>query len=285
MNQASSEYFPASTASIDNFMQQWEHQRLLYPDAAKFAGLYGETIGHVPSGVRIFPMCLTLGNPMISNQDHQNVQAENMLQQTTRLIDGFSKDNAKLQENVLKVCESLPDVLLSKHVDNIQPHRETFYILVPPSVSALINLTNIESFLHQGEFHQASAAGFASRPKTVLLSSEHLVAPTFHTIKAIDDPSEVPENEWDKVLACIVIGKEWQFDGWFGKAKGEQYPISFILNQIPAFYLCPNGELVPKSIMRWNASVVRVDKSKKDVFTARLMWENVLGTLNRKVRS
>ena len=271
----------ASTMILENFIKKWENHLSQRKDAALYS-IGDDDLMHM---ARIFPMNTSLGKTQHSDDSAQI--SNNVLKVINQAMESISANPQQFEENLREANNpAVQEVALYPY--DTQPKQNRlgiFYILVPPSISAPINMTNISHFLEKGEFRVPTAATFARRSREIELSPESLVGPSTHSIKAVDDPSLVPENAWDNILASIVIGKEWQFEGWFGKSGEQRLPVSSILNRIPSFYVSFHGENVPKSILRWNTTVVQIDKSKKDVFTARQMWEKILANMAMKQQS
>jgi len=89
----------------------------------------------------------------------------------------------------------------------------------------------------------------------------------------IDNPARLQAKDWDRVVAVVAEGKEWQFKDWppgwktpqeiFAKAKG--------------FFFCFSDEVVPDQVTKWNVSVFQVSRHnrQKDVALQMDMWRCV----------
>ncbi|ESL05451.1 parafibromin [Trypanosoma rangeli SC58] len=112
-----------------------------------------------------------------------------------------------------------------------QKHRQPDFIpviLVPASVSSLLQLFNIREFLERGiyidpptQFVDAETGAVnvqENKPDTVIVTPGSFLDADKYTVaykmfRVVDDPKQV--KNWQHVCACIVDGHEWQFRGWF----------------------------------------------------------------------
>ncbi|RRT43718.1 hypothetical protein B296_00052298, partial [Ensete ventricosum] len=90
-------------------------------------------------------------------------------------------------------------------------------ILVPSAFQTLITIHNVKEFLEDGVFVPTDVKVKAMRgPKpdcvTVQkkLSRDRAVA----AYEVRDKPSAFKPEDWDRVVAVFVLGKEWQFKDW-----------------------------------------------------------------------
>lgn len=119
-------------------------------------------------------------------------------------------------------------------------------ILVPNTLTSLINIYNIENFLASGTLDKNTSSKCV-HPRNVMInlknnkkkinfyreytkgsSSSSVVLPTNYVI--YDDPLLLTDKDWDNVVACFITNQSWQFRNF--KFKN---PIDFFQNVLGMF--------------------------------------------------
>ena len=266
---------------LEEFRRKWEPRCSDKENATAFGHRASNSAHKLLDTVRTF----RVGSVKGIYKDKGNRNCEQLLEKSVsrlaNVLEKIETDSAPFQINSTQESEQkrhhLADMSVYKPL--LPTCEKIFYIIVPPAVSSQINLTNIGPFLNEGVFNEPSVAAFPSRPRHVNLSPNTVLGDSSHTFKAIDDPRYLKNEDWHNVLACFVMGKDWQFDGWFGCEKGK-LPVASILSSICGFYLASEGESVPKKIHEWNVTVTRMNHNDKDKLAARMIWEDILGAAN-----
>lgn len=92
-------------------------------------------------------------------------------------------------------------------------------ILVPSAFQTLITIYNVKEFLEDGVFVPTDAKVKQLRPGSTKpdcvtvqkkFSRDRVVA----AYEVRDKPSALKSEDWDRVVAVFVLGKEWQFKDW-----------------------------------------------------------------------
>merc|ERR1711862_809361 len=95
------------------------------------------------------------------------------------------------------------------------------------------------------------------------------------TFEIIDNPKMKlkSQSDWDRIVAVIPQGAEWQFKGW--KYNMVQ-PVDIFSNTF-GFYVGYEGAPVPKEVMAWNVklSYVHRDKRGLDSVTFSSFWNGL----------
>ncbi|KAH0455315.1 hypothetical protein IEQ34_015347 [Dendrobium chrysotoxum] len=150
-------------------------------------------------------------------------------------------------------------------------------ILVPSAFQTLITIHNVKEFLEDGVFVSSEAKVKAMRgaPKpdcvTVQkkLSRDRVVA----AYEVRDKPSAFKPEDWDRVVAVFVLGKEWQFKDWPFKDHVE------IFNKIIGFYVRFEDDSVEsaKIVKQWNVKIISISKNKRhqDRAAALEVWDRL----------
>ncbi|CAL9147941.1 protein CDC73 homolog [Musa acuminata AAA Group] len=149
-------------------------------------------------------------------------------------------------------------------------------ILVPSAFQTLITIYNVKEFLEDGVFVPTDVKVKAMRgPKpdcvTVQkkLSRDRAVA----AYEVRDKPSAFKPEDWDRVVAVFVLGKEWQFKDWPFKDHVE------IFNKIIGFFVRFEDDSVEsaKTVKQWNVKIISISKHKRhqDRAAALEVWDRL----------
>ncbi|KAI9666992.1 MAG: accessory factor associated with RNA polymerase II [Trizodia sp. TS-e1964] len=125
-------------------------------------------------------------------------------------------------------------------------------ILLSPSASALLRLSNIKSFLEDGIFDPIDASA-ASDTATILHISRLMpnIDPTRPMRFIIVDSSEhFKPDYWTRLVAVFTTGQAWQF-----KSYKWQDPLELFKNTL-GIYVGYRNEELPTSVQNWGKSVM-----------------------------
>ncbi|WOL15280.1 hypothetical protein Cni_G24061 [Canna indica] len=149
-------------------------------------------------------------------------------------------------------------------------------ILVPSASQTLITIYNVKEFLEDGVFVPTDVKMKAMRgpkPECVTvqkkLSRDRVVA----AYEVRDKPSAFKPEDWDRVVAVFVLGKEWQFKDWPFKDHVE------IFNKIIGFFVRFEDDSVEsaKTVKQWNVKIISISKHKRhqDRTAALEVWDRL----------
>lgn len=144
-------------------------------------------------------------------------------------------------------------------------------ILMSPSASALLNMSNIKEFLSEGRFRaEAAAVGGDTILKVKRASTKFAKPVTFLVINNIEKFIVKPEY-WDRVVAIFTTGQEWQFKNYKYKEP------NVLFQRYKGFYVGWEGEPVPANIAKWNVEVVKMERNVrfKDGQVSQHLWESL----------
>jgi parafibromin len=137
-----------------------------------------------------------------------------------------------------------PSAVGSKRVDPI--------IMLSPSASSLLRMSNIKSFLDNGVFVPFDHSELASFSAANLL---HLTRPLkrlgerpFRFI-LVDSPEQFKPEYWNRVVAVFTTGQTWQFRGYKWRE-----PQSLFENVL-GIYVGEKGQPVPSEVKSWGSNV------------------------------
>ncbi|CAI9118427.1 OLC1v1019997C1 [Oldenlandia corymbosa var. corymbosa] len=148
-------------------------------------------------------------------------------------------------------------------------------ILVPSAFSTLITMYNVKDFLEDGVFVPTDVKVNQKVVKSDCVTVQNKFsrdrAVTAYEVR--DKPSALKPEDWDRVVAVFVLGKEWQFKDWPFKDHVE------IFNKILGFYLRFEDDSVEsaKVVKQWNVKIISISKNKRhqDRAAALEVWDRL----------
>ncbi|KAF8244819.1 CDC73-domain-containing protein [Wilcoxina mikolae CBS 423.85] len=155
-----------------------------------------------------------------------------------------------------------------------KPRRQDPIILLSPSASSLLTMSNIKSFLEDGVFIPPTVS--AETPPNFLrvsrlLQSIHPTTPIRFDV--VDSPDKFKPDYWDKVVAVFTTGQEWQFRSYRWSNPVE------LFREVRGFYVGWEGERVPEVVKKWGTGVqvFSVDRGRRfrDREVCEKFWEGV----------
>ncbi|XP_057450223.1 protein CDC73 homolog [Lotus japonicus] len=149
-------------------------------------------------------------------------------------------------------------------------------ILVPSAFQTLITIYNVKEFLEDGIYIPTDVKVKqmkGTRPDCVTvqkkLSRDRVVA----AYEVRDKPSTLKPEDWDRVVAVFVLGKEWQFKEWPFKDHVE------IFNKIIGFFIRFEDDSMEsvKTVKQWNVKIISISKNKRhqDRAAALDVWDRL----------
>ncbi|KAJ4762353.1 Cell division cycle protein 73 [Rhynchospora pubera] len=151
-------------------------------------------------------------------------------------------------------------------------------IMVPSASQTLITIYNVRDFLEDGIYVPSDVKAKAmkgSRPDCVTvqkkLSRDRAAAVGAYEVR--DKPSALKADDWDRVVAVFVLGKEWQFKDWPFKDHFE------IFNKVLGFFMRFEDDSVEsaKVVKQWNVKIISISKNKRhqDRAAALEVWDRL----------
>jgi len=133
-------------------------------------------------------------------------------------------------------------------------------ILLSPSASSLLRMTNIRSFLEGGTYIPAESSSSTSSESASVLN----ISRTMNSIDParplrfiiVDTAEQFKPEYWPRVVAVFTTGQAWQF-----KSYKWQQP-SDLFRQTLGVYVGWRGDGVPDTVKSWGRNVLtsQVDK-------------------------
>ncbi|XP_077245256.1 PLANT HOMOLOGOUS TO PARAFIBROMIN [Tasmannia lanceolata] len=151
-------------------------------------------------------------------------------------------------------------------------------ILVPSAFQTLITIYNVKEFLEDGVFIPTDVKAKqmkmgSSKPDCVTVQKKFSRDRAVAAYEVRDKPSALKAEDWDRVVAVFVLGKEWQFKDWPFKDHVD------IFNKIIGFYMRFEDDSVEsaKTVKQWNVKIISISKNKRhqDRAAALEVWDRL----------
>ncbi|KAI9798777.1 MAG: accessory factor associated with RNA polymerase II [Piccolia ochrophora] len=178
---------------------------------------------------------------------------------------------------------------LSSHLKK-PSRRPDPIILLSPSASSLLRMSNIKSFLESGVYIPPDSALAGSSSSANLLHISRTL-PSIDPARPlrfilVDTPEQFKPDYWNRVVAVFTTGQTWQFKSY----KWQQAPDLF--RNALGLYVGWRGDEVPSTVRGWGRGVVSTAVDKWNSHTgAQGRWrdrevvESIWGSIEEAMRS
>ncbi|XP_058778460.1 protein CDC73 homolog [Vicia villosa] len=149
-------------------------------------------------------------------------------------------------------------------------------ILVPSAFQTLITIYNVKEFLEDGVYIPTDVKVKqmkGARPDCVTVQKKLSRDRAVTAYEVRDKPSALKPEDWDRVVAVFVLGKDWQFKDWPYKDHVE------IFNKITGFFMRFEDDSIEsaKTVKQWNVKIISISKNKRhqDRAAALEVWDRL----------
>ncbi|CAI8500356.1 unnamed protein product [Hanseniaspora opuntiae] len=154
-------------------------------------------------------------------------------------------------------------------------------ILIPSSASSVITMANVREFLLNGQFISSSDVVDIdtdiikiSKKFDVTKQNEQSNVVVGQTLRfnVVNNTRLFSKPEyWDRVVAIIVSGQEWQFQDYKWSNPDE------LFKHCNGVYFGLNDKNLPENIEKWNVHRYFLDKNRayRNIEASNLFWDNV----------
>lgn len=142
-------------------------------------------------------------------------------------------------------------------------------ILLSPSASALLNMTNVKPFLEDAQFIPQMKATGTANLQMITRNSPKLGHFRFVVVDSVDRFTR-PEY-WDRVVAVFVTGQAWQFKQYLWSDPNT------LFQKVAGFCLTFQGDPIPPAVNQWNVDVVPIDRNQRfrDREVSEMIWGKI----------
>ncbi len=130
-------------------------------------------------------------------------------------------------------------------------------ILVSPSASSLITMSNIKEFFEDGKFLDPSTTSSDSNILRLSHSMSNKSLGRVRFLVVSDTAKFTKTKDWDRVVAIITTGQLWQFKEYHWTNPNE------LFRHAKGYFFSYKGDIVPESIKGWNVDVVTIDRTRR----------------------
>lgn len=129
-------------------------------------------------------------------------------------------------------------------------------ILLSPSASSLLRMSNVKSFLDGGIYAPADSAGAGPNLLHLTRTLPSIDPNRPMRFILVDTPDQFKPDYWQRVVAVFTTGQTWQFKSYKWTQPAE------LFSHALGVYVGWRGESVPETVKGWGRSVMtaQVDK-------------------------
>ena len=142
-------------------------------------------------------------------------------------------------------------------------------ILLSPSASSLLRLSNIKSFLVDGFYQPPESSNTGANILYLTRTLPGIDPSRQQRFILVETPDNFKPDYWSRVVAVFTTGQAWQFKGYKWQDPAELFAHAL------GVYVGWRGEMMPESVKGWGRSVVtsQVDKFREGQ-TAQMRWRD-----------
>ena len=163
------------------------------------------------------------------------------------------------------------------------PSGKVGYIIVPPGITAIVNLYNARALFEKNEYASGADVKTAGGSKETSLKITHTFDDgSVGQFVVLDNPTaKLSAAEWTNVVAVIAQGTAWQFKGW-PYQKGE----TELFSKVVGFYMRFTDEIPNQLTKGWAVQnlVFSREKSRRHEVSSMMMafWEKIHTFMSRQ---
>lgn len=150
----------------------------------------------------------------------------------------------------------------------VQGKNKEPIILLSPSPSSLINMSNIKELLENGKFvpstRNAATANFTRITRD---------SPTLGRLKffVVDNVDRFKPEYWNRVVAVFVTGQQWQLKSYKWSDPKD------LFNHVLGLSVQFKGDPLPGAISQWNVAIEQLERNQRfrDNEVVERIWERL----------
>ncbi|KAF2864414.1 CDC73-domain-containing protein [Piedraia hortae CBS 480.64] len=129
-------------------------------------------------------------------------------------------------------------------------------ILLSPSASSLLRMSNIKSFLEEGRYIPPETGTSGANILHLMRTLPSISGSKPVRFILVDDPSTFRPDYWDRLVAVFTTGQMWQFKNYKWQQPGD------LFSHALGIYVGWKSEVVPETIKGWGRGVMvaQIDK-------------------------
>lgn len=153
-------------------------------------------------------------------------------------------------------------------------------IIVPKGMTAALTMVNAHEFFSNAKFVPRDIMVKQGRHRSpVTTFTRTFRGPTGASglveYEIIDSPRKLgsSEQEWERVVAVIVLGQSWQFKDWL---RGYNSPAT-LFEKVYGYFISMEGDKIPADVPGWAVKQARLNRDKRglDQVTYAAFWNGL----------
>lgn len=128
-------------------------------------------------------------------------------------------------------------------------------ILLSPSASSLLRMSNVKSFLEGGRYVPPDSSSTASMLHISRIMKEIDPGRPMRFI-LVEGPEQFKPEYWDRVVAVFTTGQAWQFKNYRWSSPAE------LFKHVLGIYIGWRGEIPPESVRAYGHRIMPVSVDK-----------------------
>ncbi|KAI1377599.1 CDC73-domain-containing protein [Hypoxylon crocopeplum] len=176
-----------------------------------------------------------------------------------------------------------------------KPRRPDPIILLSPSASSLLRMSNVKKFLEDGMYVKPDSLSASSNSNASMLHINRLMKDIDPNrpmrFVLVEGPEQFKPEYWTRVVAIFTTGQSWQFKNYQWSNPAE------LFRHIPGMYVGWKGDPIPDPVRGWGHRVhsFAIDPVKQSVYTSTVdnsrwrdrevverIWNTVEGNMRSK---
>ncbi|KAI0847555.1 CDC73-domain-containing protein [Daldinia vernicosa] len=137
-----------------------------------------------------------------------------------------------------------------------KPRRPDPIILLSPSASSLLRMTNVKSFLENGQYVPPNSLSASSSTGASMLHINRLLKDIDPNrpmrFILVEGPEQFKPEYWNRVVAVFTTGQSWQFKNYKWSNPSE------LFRHVPGIYVGWRNEKPPEAVRNWGHRVMSV---------------------------
>ena len=138
-------------------------------------------------------------------------------------------------------------------------------------------MLNVKNFLGDGKFQESTMlAGNGARKESKVVISRKIGLTTRGDMRTaeyvvLDNPTRLKPSDWERVVAVVSMGKDWQFKGWLWSTPVE------LFSHCLGVFVKWDWEKTPDAVGKWNVKILDLSKTKRhlDASASNQFWQHL----------
>jgi parafibromin len=157
-----------------------------------------------------------------------------------------------LGRNKSKTAQSIPVAVTNTALvtNSRKPNRRPEpIILLSPSASSLLRMSNIKKFLEEGQYVPADSTSTEATRLHIMRTMATIDAHRPLRFVLVETPDRFKPEDWSRLVAVFTTGQTWQFKSYKWSTASE------LFSRVLGIYVGWTAESVPEAVKGWGRTV------------------------------